>query len=158
MDLNISIEATCDLVEDLIKQYDFRIVNMDFLIDGEVYNTYSDTVLSTELYTKMRNGIKTSTSQVNMAVYEEHFTKLLSEGKDVLHLAFSSGLSNTYESAVAAANKINETSKNKVYVIDSLCACSGHGLFAIYVRKFAEQCDDINKIITYAENIKLKIK
>ena len=157
MDLNISIEATCDLVEDLIKQYDFRIVNMDFLIDGEVYNTSSDTVLSTELYTKMRNGVKTSTSQVNMAVYEEHFTKLLLEGKDVLHLAFSSGLSNTYESAVAAANKINETSKNKVYVIDSLCACSGHGLFAIYVRKFAEQCDDINKIITYAENIKLKM-
>lgn len=157
MDLNISVEVTCDLSEDLIKQYDLRVVDMDFLIDGDVYNTSKDTVLSTELYTKMRNGVKTSTSQVNRAVYEDHFTKLLSEGKDVLHLAFSSGLSNTYESAVAAANQVNETSKNKVYVVDSLCACSGHGLFAMYVRKFAKQCDDINKIITYAENIKLKM-
>ena len=80
---------------------------------------------------------------------------MLEDGKDVLHLAFSSGLSNTYESAVAAANKINETSTHKVYVIDSLCACSGHGLYAIYVQRYVSQADNIDQILTYAENIKL---
>jgi DegV family protein with EDD domain len=87
-------------------------------------------------------------------VYEEHFSKLLLEGKDVLHLAFSSGLSCTYESAVKAANKVNATSKNKVYVVDSLCACSGHGLYAIYVRRFAMQENNIEKIIAFANNIR----
>lgn len=154
MDLNISIETTSDLSEELIKEYDFKIVNMDFLIDGEVYNTSSDTVLSTGLYSKMRNGIKTSTSQVNQTVYEEHFEKLLAEGKDILHLAFSSGLSCTYESALKAAEKVNATSKNKVYVVDSLCACSGHGLFAIYVKRFSMQENNIEKIISFANNIR----
>ena len=49
MNLNISIEATCDLSAEIIKEYDFKIINMDFLIDGEVYNTVSDTVISTDI-------------------------------------------------------------------------------------------------------------
>lgn len=154
MNLIISLETTCDLSEELLKKYDFKVVDMEFLINGEVYNTAHDTVESTGLYTKMREGVKTSTSQVNEAIYEEHFSKLLESGKDVLHLAFSSGLSNTYLSAKSAAEKLNEKSKNKVYVVDSLCACSGHGLFAIYVKRFADQADDIEKVVTYAENIK----
>lgn len=157
MDLIISLEATCDLNAELIKKYDFRVVDMEFLIDGEVYNTSKDTVESTKLYSKMREGIKTSTSQVNEAIYAEHFTKLLAEGKDVLHLAFSSGLSNTYLSAKTAADKVNENSKNKVYVVDSLCACSGHGLYAIYVQRFINQAKNVEQVVTYAENIKLSL-
>lgn len=157
MELIISLETTCDLSKELITKHNFKVVDMEFLIDGEVYNTATDGVESTGLYSKMREGIKTSTSQVNESIYLEHFENLLKQGKSVLHLAFSSGLSNTYLSARAAAEKINQNSDVKVYVVDSLCACSGHGLYAIYVKKYAELAKDINQVVTYAENIKHNI-
>ena len=76
-DVIISLEATCDLSKDIIAKHNFRVVDMDFLIDGEVYTTANDTVTSTNLYQKMREGVKTSTSQVNESIYEEHFNNLL---------------------------------------------------------------------------------
>lgn len=156
-DINISLEATCDLSKELINKYNFKVIDMDFLIDGEVYNTSTDTVLSTKLYEKMRNGARTSTSQVNEQIYVEHFTELLKEGKDVLHLAFSSGLSNTYNSAKQASEKVNKGSKNKVYVVDTLCACSGTGMLAILVHNYCLSAKNIKQVVEYVESIKLKL-
>ena len=153
----ISLEATCDLSKETIDKYGFKIIDMQFLIDGKEYNTAEDDVVSSDLYLKMKSGAKTSTSQINKQLYVEFFENLLSEGKDVLHLAFSSGLSQTYQSAIDASIEVNKGSKNKVYVIDSLCACSGHGLFAILAREYSKSGKGIEQTISYLENIKLKV-
>ncbi len=153
----ISMEATCDLSRNIIEENDFRIVNMNFLIDGKEFSTDKDDVVSTDLYDKMKEGAKTSTSQVNQIVYEEFFNELLKEGKDVLHLAFSSGLSETCQSAINASEKVNKNSKNKVYVIDSLCACAGQGLLAIVAKKFIDSGCDIQSVIKYIEDKKMKV-
>ena len=153
----ISLEATCDLPKATIEKYDFRIIDMDFFIDGKEYNTSRDDVVSSALYTKMKNGAKTSTSQINKQLYIEYFENLLKSGKDVLHLAFSSGLSQTYQSAIEASKELNAISKNKVHVIDSLCACAGHGLFAILAKEYLDLGKDINETIKYLEDTKLKV-
>ncbi len=155
--LIISLEATCDLPKDLITKHNFKIVDMDFLIDGEVYSTSKDDVISTSLYEKMKKGIRTSTSQVNDELYYDFFKKYLKEDSIILHLAFSSGLSCTYKSAVSASNKINEELGNKVYVIDSLCACSGQGMLAILVSQFAKKAKNIEEVIKYAETTKMQL-
>ena len=153
----ISLEATCDLSSEMIKENDFRIIDMNFLIDGNEFCTDKDDVISSDLYGKMKEGAKTSTSQINQMAYEEFFTELLKEGKDVLHLAFSSGLSQTCQSAINACENVNKNSKNKVYVIDSLCACAGHGLFALIAKKFIDEGADIKSAIKFLEQVKMKI-
>ena len=109
----ISLEATCDLPKEIINENNFRIIDMDFFIDGKEFNTKEYDVVSSDLYAKMRDGLKTSTSQINKQLYVEFFQELLKEGKDVLHVAFSSGLSQTYQSAVEASVEVNKKSNNK---------------------------------------------
>ena len=154
-DLIISLEATGDLTPSLIKQYNLKIVDMNFMVDGQEYSTEKDTVVSSGLYEKMRSGKKTMTSQVNVLTYTNFFKKLLKKNKPILHIAFSSGLSNTYESALHAANELNkEIGKKQIFVIDSLCACSGHGMLAILSRKFAENANSIEEVVEYVEKTK----
>ncbi len=153
----ISLEATCDLPKEIIKQKDFRVIDLQFLIDGKEYSSAEDDIVSCGLYQKMKNGAKTSTSQINKQLYVEFFQGLLKEGKDVLHLAFSSGLSQTCQSAIDASVEVNKGSKNKVYVIDSLCACAGQGLFAILAKEFLDDGNSIDETIVSLEKMKLNL-
>jgi len=155
--LVISMEATSDLPKEIVKENNFEIINMDFVIDGKLYNSKKDTINSTLLYEKMKKGIKTSTSQVNEDIYYNHFKTLIEKGKKVLHLAFSSGLSNTYNNAIIAKNKINKEFGEVVYIVDSLSACSGQGLFGILVSDFAKTNNSINAIIKFANKLKQQI-
>lgn len=157
LDVIISLEATCDLDKDMIKQYDLSVIDMDFEVDGEQFNTEKDDVVSTGLYEKMVQKKKTGTSQINSYNYEEYFKELLKQNKPVLHLAFSSGLSGTGEVAKNVAEDLNKKSKNKIYVIDSLCACSGHGLLGIIAKELAESCDDVDELLWRIEKIKHKM-
>lgn len=158
MDVIISIEATSDLTKKQVEENELELIDMDFFIDGQEFNTKNESVSSSKLYEKMRLGSKTSTSQINQSVYEAFFTNLLKKYSytPILHLAFSSGLSETCEQAKAAASVIN-LKRKKVYVIDSLCACSGQGLFAILVKQKARECESIEELIDYAQNLKHKI-
>ena len=113
MDLIISMESTCDISSQMRKEYGFRILDMEFTIDGEIYQTGKDDVVNTRLYERMKAGSKITTSQLNAAQYEEFFEDLLKEGKDVLHISFSSGLSGTYNNALKGAQEANKNHKNQ---------------------------------------------
>ena len=85
-------------------------------------------------------------------------TSLAEEGKDILAIAFSSGLSGTYESYLAAAKQIGEKfPERKVVVVDSLCASLGQGLFVDYIVKKADAGVDLAETAAYAEDLKLHI-
>jgi DegV family protein with EDD domain len=87
-----------------------------------------------------------------------HLEKYLKQNKDVLIISFSSGLSGTFNSYNIAANELNEQYENKVYVVDSLCASLGQGLFLDYIVRYIEQGKSIHDVIAYAEELKLKIR
>lgn len=153
----ISLEATCDLSQEIIKENDLRVLNMDFMIEDQVFNTIKDDVVSTNLYASMKEGKKTSTSQINEELYTEKFKELLKENKNIVHLALSSGLSNTFESAKKAAQKLNSENTNKIYVIDSLCACAGQGFLGILAKKYSEKAQTIEDLINYINTTKMKM-
>ena len=153
----ISMEATCDLPKEIIEKHNFQIVNMDFMINDEVYSTGTDNVKSTNLYEKMKNGSKTSTSQVNEQLYTDFFEEQLKAGKKILHIAFSSGLSKTYDCAVKSASVLNQKYGQKIYVVDSLCACSGHGFLGILASEYVEKAKNINDLVNYVEKIKMQV-
>ena len=82
-----------------------------------------------EFYKKMAEGAETKTSQVNVAEYVDFFTPFLKEGKDILHVTLSSGISGTINSARSAAEILSaEYPERKIYIVDSLGASSGYGL------------------------------
>ena len=157
MDVSISLEATCDLEKEYIEEYDLDVIDMNFEVDGESFYTKNDDVVSSRLYEKMIQKKKTGTSQINDYAYEEYFRELLKKNRPVIHLALSSGLSGTVDGARRVAEELNKTSKNKVYVIDSLCACSGQGLLGIVVRNQSKQCQTIEELVEFVETFKNRI-
>lgn len=157
IDVCISLESTCDLEKEFIEKFDLSIIDMNFEVDGKSFNTKEDDVVSSMLYEKMLQKKKTGTSQINDYFYEEHFKNLLKENKPIIHLALSSGLSATVDGARRVADELNKTSKNKVYVIDSLCACSGQGLLGMIIREKANDCNSIEELVEFAEMIKNKM-
>ena len=156
-DLIISLESTCDLTPELLKKYELSQIDMSFFVDGNEYTTETDSVVSSGLYEKMKSGKKTSTSQINSETYAEFFEKLLAQNKPILHIAFSSGLSGTYHAACQAAELLNKTHENKIVVVDSLCACGGHGLLAILTREFSKSSKSIDEVVSFVEDLKTKL-
>ena len=157
LDVCISLESTCDLEKETIEKFDLSIIDMDFEVDGELFNTKTDDVVSTRLYEKMLQKKKTATSQINDYFYEEHFKDLLKLNKPIIHLALSSGLSSTVDGARRVAEELNKSNKNKIYVIDSVCGCSGQGLLGMVLRDKAKTCNSIDELVAFAEAIKHKI-
>ncbi len=152
MDLIISMESTCDVDSQMRKDYDFRILDMEFTIDGEIYFSEKDDVVNTRLYERMRAGSKVTTSQLNAAQYEGFFNKLLKEGKDVLHIGFSSGLSGTFNNAIKGAEEANKKHKNKVILVDSRGGCGGQLLLGIRARRFAKVAKSVEEVAAYVEH------
>lgn len=156
-DLIISMESTSDISEEFIKKYDIKIAPMEFFVGGEIISTKTDDVVSSRLYARMRAGEKTSTSQINETAYEEFFGELLKENKTILHIAFSSGLSGSVNSAKSAASKLNNSFGEKIIVIDSLGGCQGQVILGVLAREFSKTAKDIYEVANYVESIKLNI-
>lgn len=99
---------------------------------GESTTLYNGNNSADELkkfYDDIRDGMLVKTSQITPYIYEEYFTSYLKDGKDILYLCLSSGLSSTYESACQAARNLEITCPDaKLYPVDSLSATGGMGM------------------------------
>lgn len=125
----ISTDTTSDLPEDYIIKHNLGILSLTYTMDNVTYD-WEHPMDVKEFYQKMRDGSLPTTSQVNPTTAKEFFTKLARENDaDILYIAFSSGLSGTYNSAQIAAQELQEEGfPYKIVVIDSLCASLGEGL------------------------------
>jgi len=124
-------DATADLPGELFEQMNIQVVPMDFEINGTVYTHYPDgrELSSSDFFRRLQTGEMATTSQINVTRYYDYFTPYLKEGKDILYLSFSSGLSGTYQASVLAANELmEEYPERKIVSVDTLCACGGEGL------------------------------
>ena len=110
-----------------------------------------------EFYQMMRDGAMTKTSQVGVGEYEDFFEGFLKEGLDILHVALSSGISGTFNSAVLAAQDLRERYPDrKIYIIDSLAASSGFGLLMDKLADLRDSGMGIDELREWAETNKLK--
>lgn len=156
-DYVISCCSTVDLSAEYLQKRNIEYVCFHFEVDG---NTYPDdlgqSIPFKDFYQMMRDGAMTRTSQVGIGEYEEYFEKFLKEGKDILHLALSTGISGTYNSACLAAQDLREKYPDrKIYVVDSLAASAGFGLFMDKLADLRDEGKDIDTLHVWAENHKL---
>ena len=127
-DYIISVNSTVDLPKEWLTERNVPVIPLKYTIDGETYEDMNG-LSSKEFFQKLREGKMAVTSQVNPDEAKAALETMLQEGKDVLHLGFSSGLSGTYNSVRIAGEELKHKYPNrKIIVIDSLCACLGEGI------------------------------
>ena len=129
-DYILSCCSTADLSKEHFEARDIHYICFHYFLDGVEYpDDLGQSIPFPEFYKAMENGADTSTSQVNISEYLDYFTPFLEQGKDILHVTLSTGISGTYNSAVSAAAIAAERYPDrKIYIVDSLGASSGYGL------------------------------
>ena len=127
-------DSACDLGLEILGKLNVKSVSLTLKFDGEDIELKNDEIVAKEFYDKMRDGGVAKTSAANIEAFKDAFEEILKEGTDILHLAFSSGLSTTYNSARLAAEELMESyPERKIVVIDSLAASAGFGMLVALV-------------------------
>lgn len=154
----IFTDSACDIKPEQLKEWEVSYINLSFHFEDEDREYSNDEMYISEFYNRMRSGSIAKTSAINPDTYINTFEEILNEGKDILCLAFSSGLSTTCNSARIAADELKEKyPERKIIIVDSLSASAGQGLLLyLMVQKKNSGCT-IEEVADYAENIKLNI-
>ena len=129
-DYVLSCCSTADLSKERFVDRNIQVIYFHFMIGDEDYlDDCGESVPPKELFDRMGAGEVTKTSQVTVGEYISFFEEFLQEGKDILHISLSSGISGSYNSAVFAKNELEDRyPERKIYIVDSLGASSGYGL------------------------------
>lgn len=148
----ISCCSTADLSEEHFIQRNISYICFHFELDGKQYfDDLGKSVPLDEFYKAMQDGADTRTSQINAAEYEEYFESFLKDGKDVLHLTLSSGISGSFNSALIAADALRERYPDrKIYIVDSLAASSGFGLLMDKIADLRDEGKTIDEVYEWA--------
>lgn len=154
----IMTDSSCDLSQELADQLGLEVLPLEVMADGKNYRNWLDgrEIGFKEFYKLAREGKELKTSAVNTAAFEEKMEKLLEEGKDILYIGFSEGLSTTYNSGEAAARELREKYPDrKIYTVDTLAASLGQGMIIYYAAKKKEAGATIEEVRDFVENEKL---
>lgn len=159
-DYILSCCSTADLTAEHFEKRNISYVCFHFMLDGKQYSDdLGKSIPFDEFYKAMTNGAETSTSQVNVDEYIEYFTPFLEQGKDILHVSLSSGISGTFNSANIAKAELEEKYPDrKIYIVDSLGASAGYGLFVDKLADLRDSGMNIDELRDWAENNRLNLR
>lgn len=154
-------DSTCDLSDDFAKKCGLEVFPMVFLMDEKVYHHYLDGREMTLdiFYTNLKKGTMAQTTQISYSSYLEYLEQFLKEGKDVLYICFTSGLSGTFSTSQIAARDLKEKYPDrKITILDSKCASVGQGLLIYYTaNKYKDDKPDMEELAEFAENLKMNV-
>ena len=155
----LSCCSTADLSKEHFEERDIKYICFHYKLNGVDYpDDLGQSIPFEEFYKRMDFGEDTRTSQINVTEYLEYFSRFLEEGKDIIHLTLSSGISGSYNSAVNAAKIAKERyPERKIYIIDSLAASSGYGLLMDKLADLRDGGMDIDELRNWAEENKLNL-
>ena len=149
----LSCCSTADLTKEHFLSRDIHYVCFHYELDGKQYSDdLGESMAFKDFYQAMVDGADTKTSQVNVEEYTEYFEPFLKEGKDILHLTLSSGISGSINSARIAAEDLSEQYPDrKIYIVDSLAASSGYGLLMDKLADLRDEGMGIDELHDWAE-------
>ncbi|WP_294217089.1 DegV family protein [Pseudobutyrivibrio sp.] len=153
-DYIISCCSTADVTKEYLQEKNIEYICFHYYLDGKEYkDDLFQSMSPQDFYQAMVDGAMTKTSQVNAEAFTEYFKGFLEQGKDVIHLTLSSGISGVLNSARIAADEVNEQyPDNKVVVIDSLTASAGYGLFMDKLADLRDQGYSFDELVKWAED------
>ena len=150
----IFTDSCCDVSPEMLKQWGVPYANMTFSFDGEDKEYIDADITSKEFYDRMRQGAHARTAAINANAFANAFTPILEEGKDILYVAFSSGLSTTVNSAHMAVEDLKETYPDrKIVILDTLAASAGGGLMVYMALEKQKQGATLEENAAYLETL-----
>lgn len=153
----IMTDSACDLPVDLRTELNVGVASLTLHFRGEERDDCVDDSIK-EVYRGLRAGEVATTAAVNPDSWIQYMEPVLARGKDLLVVAFSSGLSATYQSAVIAAGEMGEKyPQRRVRVVDSRCASLGQGLLVYYVCKKRDEGLSLDALADWAEDAKTRL-
>ena len=156
----ILTDSSADLSAQMAAELEVEVLPLSFTMEDKTYYNWPDNrdIDPADFYARLRGGAMATTAAVNVADYTEAIEPFLKEGKDVLVLAFSSGLSATCNSAKIAAGELMEQYPGRtVAVVDTLCASLGQGLLVWYAARLRQQGKSLEEVQAWTEEHKLNL-
>lgn len=156
-DFFITTDSNSDLPQEYIDKYNTTIIPQYYSFDDVVYGDERN-MAPAEFYDRMKNGALPQSQANNPAVIEERFRKILDKGCDIIHIAFSSGLSSSYNNVVMVANELSEEYPDaKITVIDSLMVSLGESILVIHANEMKKKGASYEEIVEKTEAMKSHI-
>ena len=158
-DYILSCCSTADLTHEHFESRDIHYICFHFFLDGKEYpDDLGQSVPFDQFYDAMSKGADTRTAQVSIGEYVDYFTPFLEQGKDIVHVSLSSGLSGTVNAARNAALIVKERfPERNVYVVDSLGASSGYGLLMDRAADKRDEGLSAEELAKWVEENRLKV-
>ena len=158
MSYKIITDSSCDFTDAMCAQLGVTYTPLTVTYNGESRSNFSEEAAIKAFYNELRSGVTATTSAANPENWIAVMEPVLAAGEDVLVIAFTSGLSATYQSAVIAAEDLREKyPERKINVVDSLCAALGQGLLIWYACQKRDEGMDIDELTAWVEENKLHI-
>ncbi|OJV63148.1 MAG: hypothetical protein BGO41_10650 [Clostridiales bacterium 38-18] len=159
MNIKIITDSCCDLPLNFVESHSdlLHVLGMPIQIQNrEVIDDLGKTYKHKDFYDLLRQGIMPTTSQINSYRFECAFRDCVKEGKEVIYLGFTSGMSGTYNSAMLAKQTVLEDYPEAVIqIVDTLSASIGQGTIIVEALKLVNQGKNANEIAEWAESVKL---
>lgn len=153
----ITTDNMADLPEEYLKRHQIPTMSLTYFLDGKTYNA-DNSLPYRDFYRKMREGCMPTTSQINPEEAKDKLTEFLRLNKNIIHIAFSGGLSGTCNSVRLAAEELMEERPDcRITVIDSLCASMGEGLFVHKALEKQSEGLEYDELVQWLESHKLNV-
>lgn len=152
-------DSTLDLTPECCEKYDITIIPMCVTINGQLYRyNIDEKELSCEdFYYQLKNGAACSTSQINYKDFTDSFEPVLKQGRDILYICFTSGMSSTYSTCGIAVNDLKQKyPERRIIVIDSLSASVGEGVLVLNAAMKRHNGTDIDTLAKWVEENRTK--
>lgn len=158
-DFILSCCSTADLTKEHFEEREISYICFHYEMDGKQYDDdLGQSMPFEEFYKAMANGAETKTSQINAEEFIAYFEGFLKQGKDILHVCLSSGITGVINSARIAKEELEERYPNrKILVLDSLAASSGYGLLMDRLADLRDEGKSIDEVCQWAEEHKLNL-
>ena len=156
-DYLIITDSSCDLASDFAEQLGVKVIKLEFIVEGEEARS-NDGIDEKQFYELLRSGKMVTTSAIAMDRFVSEVEPLLKEGKDIIYLGFSSGLSSTYSAGYIGAQELSEKYPDrKIYTVDTLAASMGQGLLVWYAANMKKEGKSIEEVRDFVENNKMNL-
>lgn len=158
-DYIISGCSTADISKEKFLERNIHYACFHYELDGKQYtDDLGESMPLDDFYKAMTEGADTKTSQINADEFVEYFTPFLKEGKDIIHLTLSSGISGVYNSAkIAQEMLLEEFPERKIVIVDSLCASAGFGLILDKLADLRDEGKSFDEVAEWAESHKKNV-
>ena len=158
MSFALMTDSGADLPLSYLKEHDVCSMPITFMMHGKAYPDDGVSMPLKVFYAEMRAGTATSTAMVNPEACLKYFTPVLEQGRDVLCLSLSSGLSGSYNSAVVAAQILKGKFPDRIiHVADTLCASMGQGLLVDFCVRMRDEGRSIDEVYDWVEKNKMRM-